>query len=133
MFNLNSYIYIYLLCSTYSHSYLKKKHYWNVTTVTLLVPLIYLQHPKINFKLLTPCLLRMPTEIYRINTTHTNVGLNYTNKCDFTYVKLYCICSGPGSVVGMRLPTDWTVRGSNPGGARFSAPVQPGPEAHPAS
>ena len=33
----------------------------------------------------------------------------------------------------LRLPTGWTVRGSNPGGARFSAPVQTGPEAHPAS
>ena len=32
-----------------------------------------------------------------------------------------------------RLPTGWTVRGSNPCGARFSAPVQTGPEAHPAS
>ena len=31
------------------------------------------------------------------------------------------------------LVADWTVRGSNPGGARFSAPVQTGPEAHPAS
>ena len=29
--------------------------------------------------------------------------------------------------------TGWTVRGSNPGGARFSAPVQTGPGAHPAS
>jgi len=27
----------------------------------------------------------------------------------------------------------WKVRGSNPGGARFSAPFQTGPEAHPAS
>jgi len=27
----------------------------------------------------------------------------------------------------------WTARGSNPGGARFSAPVQTGPGAHPAS
>ena len=27
----------------------------------------------------------------------------------------------------------WTVRGSNPGGARFSAPIQTGPGAHPAS
>jgi len=27
----------------------------------------------------------------------------------------------------------WTVRGSNPGGARFSTPVQTGPGAHPAS
>jgi len=32
-----------------------------------------------------------------------------------------------------RLPTGWTVRGSNPGGARFSAPVQTGPEDHPTS
>jgi len=32
-----------------------------------------------------------------------------------------------------RLATDWTVRGSNPAGARFSAPVQTGPGAHPAS
>ena len=27
----------------------------------------------------------------------------------------------------------WTVRGSNPGGARFPEPVQTGPGAHPAS
>ena len=27
----------------------------------------------------------------------------------------------------------WTIRGSNPGGARFSAPVQTGPGVHPAS
>jgi len=32
-----------------------------------------------------------------------------------------------------RLPTGWTVRGSNLGGVRFSAPVQTGSEAHPAS
>ena len=32
-----------------------------------------------------------------------------------------------------RLATGWTVWGSNPGGARFSAPVQTGPGAHPAS
>ena len=36
--------------------------------------------------------------------------------------------SGQGSVVGTA-----TVRGSNPGEARFSAPVQTGPGAHPAS
>jgi len=44
----------------------------------------------------------------------------------------YC---GPGSSVGIatELP-GWTVRRSNPGGgARFSAPVQTGPGAHPAS
>jgi hypothetical protein len=32
-----------------------------------------------------------------------------------------------------RLALGWTVRGSNLGGARFSAPVQTGSEAHPAS
>ena len=32
-----------------------------------------------------------------------------------------------------RLATGWTVRGSNPGGARFSEPVQTGPGTHPAS
>jgi len=33
-----------------------------------------------------------------------------------------------------RLATGWTVRGSDPGGgARFSAPLQTGPVAHPAS
>jgi hypothetical protein len=32
-----------------------------------------------------------------------------------------------------RLAMGWTVRGSNPGGARFFAPVQTGPGAHPAS
>jgi hypothetical protein len=32
--------------------------------------------------------------------------------------------------LGYRLTTGWTVRGSNPGGARFSA-VQTGPGAHP--
>jgi hypothetical protein len=32
-----------------------------------------------------------------------------------------------------RLPTGWTVRESNPGGARFSAPIKSGPEAQPAS
>ena len=37
--------------------------------------------------------------------------------------------NGPGSVVGI----GWTVWGSNPGGARFYAPVQTGPGAHPAS
>jgi hypothetical protein len=32
-----------------------------------------------------------------------------------------------------RLATGWTVRGSNPGGERFSAPVQTDPGAHPPS
>jgi hypothetical protein len=33
----------------------------------------------------------------------------------------------------IRLATGWTVRGSNPGGARFFAHVQTGPGAHPVS
>jgi len=33
----------------------------------------------------------------------------------------------------VRLPMGWTVQGSNSGEARISAPVQSGPEAHPAS
>jgi hypothetical protein len=36
-------------------------------------------------------------------------------------------------LVFVRTATNWTVRGSNPGGARFSAPVQTGPGAHSAS
>jgi hypothetical protein len=32
-----------------------------------------------------------------------------------------------------RLATGWKVRGSNPGGARFSAPIQTGSGTHPAS
>jgi hypothetical protein len=38
---------------------------------------------------------------------------------------------GRDSVVS--IATGWTVRGSNPCGAIFSAPVQTGPGAHPAS
>ena len=38
-----------------------------------------------------------------------------------------------GSSVGIALATGWTVQGSNLEGARFSAPVQTGPGAHPAS
>jgi hypothetical protein len=44
------------------------------------------------------------------------------------------LVSGPGSSVG--IAPDYrldTVRGSNPGGAIFSAPVQTGPGAHPTS
>ena len=40
---------------------------------------------------------------------------------------------GPVAQSVQRLPTGWTVRGSNPDWVRFSAPVQTGPEAHPAS
>jgi hypothetical protein len=41
--------------------------------------------------------------------------------------------SGPGISVGIATDYGWTVRGSNPGGARFFAHVQSGPEAHQAS
>ena len=41
--------------------------------------------------------------------------------------------SGPGSVVGIASGNGLDGPGSNPGGARFSAPVQTGPGAHPAS
>ena len=41
------------------------------------------------------------------------------------------MCDGPGSSVGIAT-MGWTVRGSNPCEARFSA-VQTGPGAHPAS
>ena len=45
---------------------------------------------------------------------------------------LYFTFCGPSSSVGIAT-MGWTVRGSNPGGARYSAPVQTGPGAHPAS
>jgi hypothetical protein len=54
--------------------------------------------------------------------------------------KLVKYLSSPLYIVGRvaqsvwQLATGWTVRGSNPGGgARFPAPVQTGPGAHPAS
>ena len=43
-----------------------------------------------------------------------------------------CVC-GPGSSVGIATDYWLDVRGSNSGGARFSALVQTGPGAHPAS
>ena len=45
------------------------------------------------------------------------------------YMILMC---GPGSSVGIAT-TGWTVRDGIPVGARFSAPVEIGPGAHPAS
>jgi hypothetical protein len=42
---------------------------------------------------------------------------------------MYYINCGPGSTVGIM---GWTVRGSNPGGARFFGHVQTGPGARPA-
>jgi hypothetical protein len=40
---------------------------------------------------------------------------------------------GPVAQSVQRMATGWTVRDSNPVGARFPAPVQTGPGAHPAS
>jgi hypothetical protein len=47
------------------------------------------------------------------------------------YIYIY-ICR-PGSSVGIATDYGLEVRGSIPSGARFSAPVQTGPVAHPAS
>ena len=51
--------------------------------------IVLLETPKINFKVLTLCLLIMPTENYKFNSIHINVGLYYTNKGSFTYVKFH--------------------------------------------
>ena len=49
-------------------------------------------------------------------------------------IKLVICKEGKKSQTVQRLATGWTVRGSNPSeGARYSAPVQTGPEAHPVS
>ena len=50
--------------------------------------------------------------------------------------RVYVLClleCGPGSSVGIGMAKGWTVRGSNPGGAKFSAPLQTGSGAHSAS
>jgi hypothetical protein len=48
----------------------------------------------------------------------------------FTVPSLFL--GGPGSSVGIATDYGGTVRGSNPGGVRFFAHVQPDPGAHPA-
>ena len=55
------------------------------------------------------------------------------NRVYLTYVLVFWIELDRGSVVGIVTCYGWTVRGSNTGGARFSAPVQTGPGAHPVS
>jgi hypothetical protein len=46
----------------------------------------------------------------------------------------HCVCLWAGIAQSvLRLATGWTVRGSNTGRGGFSAPVQTGPVAHPAS
>jgi hypothetical protein len=49
----------------------------------------------------------------------------------YTYIYIYCLGRIAQSV--QRLATNWTVRASNPGGARFSTPIQTDPGALPAS
>ena len=58
-------------------------------------------------------------------------GINCTTSVNIPWYTQMVVGRVAQSV--QRLPTDWTVRGSNPGEARFSAPVQTSPEAHPAS
>ena len=48
-------------------------------------------------------------------------------------VRMYLRFVGRVAQSVQRLTTGWTVQGSNPGGARFSAPIQTCPGAHPAS
>jgi len=54
-------------------------------------------------------------------------------KYKFVILLLYNVMGGLGSVVDIATAYGLEVRGSNPGGARFFAPVQTGPEAHPSS
>jgi hypothetical protein len=49
------------------------------------------------------------------------------------YTEKYLLIVGRVARSVLRMTTGWPVRGSNPGGARFSAPVQTGPGSHPAS
>jgi hypothetical protein len=69
------------------------------------------------------------------NTKRANVSLSqlYT-VCVYIYIYyIYIMIVGPVAQSVYRMATGWTVRGSNPDGARFSASVQTGPGAHPAS
>jgi hypothetical protein len=56
-------------------------------------------------------------------------------KITCNYFMKYCLGGAGVAQSVWRLAAGWMVRGSNPGGggARFSAPVQTGPGAHPAS
>jgi len=75
--------------------------------------------------------------LYRINRAD-HKELHSQNKTDkYTNVTIIFVThsffwAGIAQSV-QQLATGWTVRGSNPGGGRFSAPVQTGPGAHPAS
>jgi hypothetical protein len=64
--------------------------------------------------------------IINLNTRHQK----FSPRNISSYIDIF---KGPVAQSVQRLATGWTVWGSNPGGARFSAPVQTGPGAHPAS
>ena len=84
--------------------------------------------PCLSFARVTETLYVLQRRNHDICCVLTAAKLHVLYKC--TQTNIFC---GPGSVVGIVTAYGWTVRGSNPGGARFSAPVQTGPEAHPAS
>jgi len=54
----------------------------------------------------------------------------YFEKKKFYFEKKYFISIYAGIAQSVQLATGWTVRESNPGGARFSAQVQSGPGTH---
>ena len=61
-----------------------------------------------------------------------NYGFSLANKTQY-FIKVAYPSVGRVAQSVQRLAMGWTVRGSNRCGARFSAPVQIGPGAHPAS
>jgi hypothetical protein len=68
-----------------------------------------------------------------INVTRSSLSVTLHVHCLYFFnVSLYYEGAGIAQSV-YRLATCWKVRGSNPGGARFSAPIQTGSGAHPAS
>jgi hypothetical protein len=77
-------------------------------------------------KLLTELQVLSATVRFPFNALELINVKSLLNKCNFIWVV------GPGSSVDIatELP-GWTVRGSNPVMARFSAAVQTGPGAHP--
>jgi hypothetical protein len=91
-----------------------------------------------------PAIVRSPFKVMSVLLA-TGIIIVITILCYYYYYYYYyyyccllsqafspvLLLSGPGSSVGMA--TCWTVRDRIPVGARFSAPVHTGPEAHPAS
>ena len=74
----------------------------------------------------------MPTLLFPYTDVYFKSSVPTKHSLTWNYVR-YNNLSGPGSSVG--IVTDYGLDGPGiePGGARFSAPVQTGPEAHPAS